>query len=76
MPVEIGDEIVRMLEPDVEAYDRACRLPSGRGADAGRIDRQRQTLEAAPAVSDAEMLQSVDQRRARCRITAVEDDRE
>ena len=43
---------------------------------APRIDRQRQALEPAPAVADAEMVEPVDQRRAAGLVAAVEHERE
>ena len=71
---EVGDQIVGILEADVEPDERALPFAAGRGAH--RVGRDRQALEAAPAVADAEQLEPVDQPRPRRRVAAVQDEGE
>src|SRR3546814_1435821 len=55
---EVGDEVVAMLQPGMDAQGRAGRVPAGRGAHGGGVGQDHEALEAAPARADAEDRQS------------------
>ena len=57
--LEIGDEIVHVLEPGMEAQHRPV-APRHRGAQPLGMDRQDQALEPAPARAHAEKLHAVE----------------
>src|SRR5262245_42617623 len=59
--LEIADEVVDVLEPDVQAHGRATRRPLGRGADGGAVERNGEALEAAPRRTDAEQRKLVEE---------------
>ena len=61
--LEIGDQIVRILEADMEPHQRPAIVRLGRGPH--RIGGDDKALIAAPAIADPEQLQRVDQPRAR-----------
>src|SRR5579872_2734736 len=73
---EIGDEIGRILQADVQPHHRAFRLPCRRTAQPLRIDRQGEAFEAAPGEADAETLQRIDQRDPRGIVAAGKDEGE
>src|SRR3546814_15665963 len=60
----------------MEPHHRALILDTRRGAQLRRIDREREAFEPAPTIADAEMLQPVDQLRARGLVTALQDEGE
>src|SRR5262245_44821905 len=60
--LEILDQVIGVLEPDVEAQTVSRRLPPGSGAVVARVEREHEALETAEARADAEMLQPVDER--------------
>src|SRR5260370_36000127 len=58
---EVGDQIVRVLEPDVEAQGRAAGRPARRGAVAGAIEHDDEALVSAPGNPHAEQLERVEE---------------
>src|SRR3546814_49219 len=73
---EVGDEVVAMLQPGMDAQGRAGRVPAGRGAHGGGVGQDHEALEAAPARADAEELDAVDQRHRRLAPAGLQDDAE
>ena len=68
---EIGDQIVHVLKPDMEAHRRTAGRPGGGAAHVVAIERNHQALEAAPRRADAEQRQRIDEgvhRRLRHRL--------
>src|SRR5262249_34115700 len=59
--LEIADQIVDVLEPDMQPHGRPARHPVRRRADAGAVEWNGQALEAAPRRADAEEAQRVDE---------------
>src|SRR5688572_7889296 len=55
--VEIGLEILEVLETDIEAKGRALRPPLGRRPIAGAVEGDHETFETAPRKAHAEELQ-------------------
>src|SRR5262249_40964204 len=74
--LEIADQIVDVLEPDMQSHGRPARHPVRRRADAGAVEWNRQALEAAPRRADAEEAQCVDERVDRALRDRLEDDAE
>src|SRR5438067_2494556 len=58
---EIGDQILRVFEPDMDAHQGPFRLPPRRGAAALREGGLDQALIPAPAGADAEQIERVDE---------------
>src|SRR5712692_9686231 len=58
---EVGDQIVLVLEPDVEAQGRAAGRPARRGAVAGAIEHDDEALVSAPGKPHAEQLERIEQ---------------
>src|SRR5437588_3337506 len=58
---QIGDQILRVFQADMDAHQRPLGLPAGRGAAAFREGRLDQALVAAPAGADAEQVERVDE---------------
>src|SRR5437763_14726927 len=58
-PLEIGDEVVWILQADVQANQRAVVRPTRCGAIGARIHRNREALEAAEARAHPEQLERV-----------------
>src|SRR5690348_5613186 len=57
---EIGDQILRVFEADMDAHQRSLGLPARRGAAALRVGRLDQAFITAPAGADAEQVERVD----------------
>src|SRR5690606_1512543 len=57
--LEVGDEVVGMLQPGVDAQGRARRFPAGDRAHGGGVGQDHEAFEAAPAGADAEQLEAV-----------------
>ena len=74
--LEIGDQIVDILEPDMEAHRRAAGRPGGGAAHIVAIERDHQALEAAPRRADAEQRERVDEGVHRCLRHRLEHDAE
>src|SRR5262245_39428502 len=60
--LEIGYQVIRILEADVHPYRRTARLPGRGGADPLGIGDLDEAFEAAPARAYAEELECVDER--------------
>src|SRR5919202_824394 len=60
--IQIRDEVVRVLEPDMEPYQRSLGSPAGRRAVGRDVARDRQALEAAPGITEPEQGQAVEER--------------
>src|SRR5207302_1347286 len=60
--IEVQDQIVDILEPDVEADGGPARRPGGRGPDRGAIEWNGEALEATPGGADAEQGQGIEER--------------
>ena len=73
---EVGDQLVRTLEADVQPDERTRGLPARGAAQRRGIDGQRQALEAAPGKTDTEQREPIDQRGARGIAAAGEDEAE
>src|SRR6185312_11095570 len=60
--LEVGDEVLGLLEPDVEPDERSAR-PRFRAARALEVRGHDEALIAAPAVAEREALEALDERR-------------
>src|SRR5262249_48586849 len=60
--IEIGDQIVHILEPDVKPDRRSARRPGGGGADLAAVERDGEALKAAPGCPHAEQGEGVEER--------------
>src|SRR5947207_8571028 len=74
--LEIADQIIDVLEPDMQPHGRPARHPVRRRADAGAVEWNGQALEAAPRRADAEEAQRVDERVDRALRNRLEHDAE
>src|SRR3954469_17036669 len=74
--VEVGLEVVEVLEPDVQSQRWTGRLPLGRGPIARTIERNDQALEAAPGKAHPEQLEPVEHGRERRLRAGLQHDRE
>src|SRR3546814_16426408 len=59
--LEIGDEIVAVLQPGMDAQGRPRRVPARRRAHRGGVGEDHQAFVAAPACAYAEQLDTVAQ---------------
>src|SRR5688572_27341516 len=59
--LQVRNQIVRILQPDVQPDGRAAGIPLGHGAVALDARNDGEALEAAPARSDAEDLKRIDE---------------
>src|SRR5215467_2814981 len=74
--LEIADQIVDVLEPDMQPHGRPARHPVRRRADAGAVEWNGQALEAAPRRADAEEAKLVEERVDRTLRNRLEHDAE
>jgi hypothetical protein len=58
--LEIGLEIVDVLQTDMKPQGRTARTPCGRGPIARTVERDDETFEAAPGKAHAEQIQGVE----------------
>src|SRR5262249_49015248 len=72
--VQIGQQVVGILEADVQPNDRPRVRPLGRGAAYPRIDRSNQALGSAPAGADAEVPHAVHHRADRLALVVRQHD--
>ena len=63
--VEIGLQILDVLEADAEADRGSAGRPAGRGAVGRAVERHGEALVAAPGIAEAEELEPVEERRDR-----------
>src|SRR5712664_1581868 len=70
-PLEIGEQILHVLEPRVYPEARPLVRPLGRSARLARIEGHDQALEPAPGRADSVELQAVDHRAERAVGDAV-----
>ena len=59
---QVGDQVVRVLEPDGKPQARPARVPRRGRLHALRIDRDDEALEAAPAPAHAEEAHAIEHR--------------
>src|SRR5208337_4431066 len=74
--LQVGLQILDVLEADAEADGRAARRPAGRGAVGCAVEGNRQTFVAAPGSAEAEELEPVEEGRDRRLRDRLEDDAE
>src|SRR6266536_4506904 len=58
---EVGDQVARILEPDVEAQGGPARRPARRGAVAAAVEQDDEALVSAPGKSHPEQLERVEE---------------
>src|SRR5271169_604310 len=61
-PVEVGLQILDILEANAEADRRAARRPLGRGAVGRAIERDGEALVACPGIAETEELEPIEER--------------
>src|SRR3979490_1854393 len=59
--LEIANQVVDVLEPDVKTHGRSARRPSGRGADLGAVEGNGEAPESAPRRANAEQAEFVEE---------------
>ena len=62
-PVEVGLQILDVLEADAEANRRAAGGEARRGAGVRAVERNGEALVAAPRIAEAEQLEPIEERR-------------
>src|SRR6516162_5097791 len=59
--LEVGDQIIYILEADMKPHGRPARRPGGGGAYLGAVERDGEVLDSAPGGADAEQGQRVEE---------------